>query len=85
LTVDEVGDRCDALTVSQVRLIKPSLFNPQDGAYDTPERVMKAAQRMAAQLLAAEPGIRDFVRREFMASAVVTTGASFGPHTSHTW
>ena len=36
---------------------------------------MKAAQRMAAQLLAAEPGIRDFVRREFMASAIVTTGA----------
>ena len=35
---------------------------------------MKAAQRMAAQLLAAEPGIREFVRREFMASAVVTTG-----------
>ena len=47
----------------------------QDGAYDTPERVMKGAQRMAAQLLAAEPGIRQFVRREFMDSAVVTTGA----------
>ena len=52
----------------------------QDGAYDTPERVMKAAQRMAAQLLAAEPGIREFVRREFMASAVVTTGANSAPH-----
>ena len=35
---------------------------------------MKGAQRMAAQLLAAEPGIRRFVRREFMDSAVVTTG-----------
>ncbi len=40
---------------------------------------MKAAQRMAAQLLAAEPGIREFVRREFVASAVVTTGTKSAP------
>ena len=48
----------------------------QDSAYDTPEHVMKGAQRMAAQLLAAEPGVRQFVRREFMDNAVVTTGAA---------
>ena len=43
---------------------------------------MKGAQRMAAQLLAAEPGIRQFVRREFMDSAVVTTGVKAPRHAS---
>ena len=52
------------------------MCNTQDTAYDTPEHVMKGAQRMAAQLLAAEPGIRQFVRREFNETAVVNTGAT---------
>jgi transcriptional accessory protein Tex/SPT6 len=51
------------------------VHNAKDTAYDTPEHVMKGAQRMAAQLLAAEPGIRQFVRREFNETAVVNTGA----------